>query len=146
MIVHAFTDGASRGNPGESGIGVLFQDSEGRVLQELSAYIGVTTNNVAEYMALVAALQLAKKQPCEKLVVHSDSELLVRQMCGSYKVRNERLKQYKAMIDAMMEKAPFEVQFKHIPREQNKHADALANRGIDEKKSLPRGVRLPRFE
>ncbi|MCX7983898.1 MAG: ribonuclease HI family protein [Bacteroidetes bacterium] len=143
MTIYAFIDGASRGNPGESGIGVLLHDSEGNVVQELSAYIGMTTNNVAEYMALLAALELAQKQKCGQLVVQSDSELLVRQMCGMYKVRNERLKQLKEIIDVKIATTPFDVCFRHVPREKNMEADALANRGIDEKRQVPRGIHLP---
>jgi len=136
MKLLAFTDGASRGNPGESGIGVLLKDKEGNVIDSLSAYIGKATNNTAEYVALISGLRLVMKHPCCHLVVHSDSELLVRQLNGKYKVKNELLKHYYEAVQKLLQELNCKVTFCHIPREQNAEADALANKGIDEKKNI----------
>lgn len=146
MKLLLYTDGASRGNPGDSGIGIVLRDNEGNTIDSLAAYIGKTTNNVAEYVALIAGLQVAQKHPCQHLVVHADSELMVRQLNGTYKVRNERLKRYFREIETLLRTVPFTVTFTHVPREQNAEADALANRGIDEKKPLPSTIRIPRIE
>lgn len=131
MILHAFTDGASRGNPGESGIGLLVKDEQGNVLLSESGFIGITTNNVAEYTALLTLLQRMNKFACTRLVVHSDSELMVRQLNGTYRVRDEGLKAYHRKVMNLLTNAPFQYEVKHIPRSSNKDADRLANAGID---------------
>ena len=133
MTLHAFTDGASRGNPGESGIGIIVKEEDGAVLLREGGYIGKTTNNVAEYTALLALLNRMKTSRCEKLVVHSDSELMVRQVNGQYRVRDAGLQQYYRKVLRLIEGAPFAFELKHIPREQNAEADRLANAGIDGK-------------
>jgi ribonuclease HI len=133
MMIHAFTDGASRGNPGESGIGVVLRDSEGATLHALGAYIGRTTNNIAEYTALLVCLKKAADFDCSELIVHSDSELMVRQMNGQYKIRNENLKRYFQKAQLILRTAGYRATFKHVMREQNSEADTLANRGIDQK-------------
>jgi ribonuclease HI len=136
MTIHAFTDGASRGNPGDSGIGVILKDGEGHVLTSVSGYIGKTTNNVAEYTALLTCFKLVLKRECRNLIVHSDSELLVRQMQGKYKVKEPRLKLMVAQARTILETAPFQVEYHHITRELNKEADRLANEGIDSMRPL----------
>jgi ribonuclease HI len=136
MTIHAFTDGASRGNPGHSGIGVILKDEEGRVLTSVAEYIGRTTNNLAEYTALITCLELVLRQGCKNLVVHSDSELLVRQMQGKYKVKDARLKRMVARAHTILDSAPFQHEFRHITRERNKEADHLANQGIDTMRPL----------
>lgn len=146
MKLFLYTDGASRGNPGESGIGIIIKDSKGNSIDSLGAYIGRTTNNVAEYLALLAGLQLAQKQQCQQLVVHSDSELMVRQLQGKYKVRNERLKRFFQEVQNVLKVVPFEIIFRHVPREENADADALANRGIDTKQQVPKSIVLPPIE
>ena len=133
MTLLAFTDGAARGNPGEAGIGVIVKDEEGNTVLSLNGYIGKTTNNVAEYTALLTLLTRMKDIQCRRLVVHSDSELMVRQVKGQYKVKNEELKKHHAKVMVLLGSLPFKVQLKHIPREQNKDADMLANIGIDTK-------------
>jgi ribonuclease HI len=136
MILQAFTDGASRGNPGESGIGIVVKDGRGEIVLSLHGYVGIATNNIAEYTALIALLKRAKALRCSKLVVHSDSELMVRQLNGEYKVKDEGLrKQYKKatrLIDAL----PFAFELKHIVRAENSEADRLANRGIESRKKI----------
>jgi ribonuclease HI len=133
MIVRAFTDGASRGNPGEAGIGVLALDEAGNTLLALHGYIGVSTNNVAEYTALLALLERAREMPWTRLVIHSDSELMVRQINGRYKVRDAGLKPLFEKATRLLKALPFDHVVRHVPREENREADLLANRGIDEK-------------
>jgi len=137
MILHAFTDGASRGNPGEAGIGVIIKDETGNHFLSLNGYIGRTTNNIAEYTALVTLLTRMKDIACDRLVVYSDSELMVRQLNGQYKVKNSRLKKYHAQVVELIRHLPFKVEVKHIPREQNKEADMLANSGIETRAVIP---------
>jgi len=136
MTVVAYIDGASRGNPGESGIGIVLKDEKDRLLSSACGYIGSATNNVAEYTALIECLKKTKTLACTKLVVHSDSELLVRQMQGLYKVKNEGLKKYFVRVHRMLDKTPFTFEIHHVPREQNRDADRLANTGIDRKSRL----------
>ncbi|HTY37225.1 MAG TPA: ribonuclease HI family protein [Bacteroidota bacterium] len=136
MTVYAFTDGAARGNPGESGIGVIFKSEEGTTLAKLHGYIGETTNNVAEYTALLACLKNAPKTKCSRLVVHSDSELMVRQLQGAYKVKDPGLKELFGRVNRLLASASFEFEIRHVRRELNKEADELANLGIDSKKAI----------
>jgi ribonuclease HI len=136
MTIHAFTDGASRGNPGDSGIGIVMKDEHGNVLTTISGYIGQATNNIAEYTALITCLKLAQNKGCRNLVVYSDSELLVRQMVGTYKVKEPRLRRFVADAHALIGSGLFECKFHHIPREMNKEADRLANLGIDTKQPV----------
>ena len=129
--VIAYTDGASRGNPGDAGIGILLVDEKDNVIKEISDYIGQTTNNIAEYTALVKALKEALEMNFEGIEVISDSELMVKQINGEYKVKNEGLKPlYKEACELLKEFKSFTV--RHVRREYNKKADELANRGIDE--------------
>jgi ribonuclease HI len=136
MTVHAFTDGASRGNPGESGMGILMRDEGGKTLVSLSDYLGSATNNVAEYIALITCLKLARETKCTRLIVHSDSELIVRQVKGTYRVRDAGLKPYFAQVQELLASVPFKVEIRHITREDNKLADQLANRGINLKRRV----------
>src|SRR3990172_7216737 len=136
MIVYAFTDGAARGNPGESGIGVIYKDERGVTLTELSGYIGEATNNVAEYHALLACIHGASDLKCSKLVVHSDSELMVRQLRGEYKVKDPGLKRLFLKVQHLLGDASFAFEIKHVTRDLNQEADRLANLGIDSRKRL----------
>jgi ribonuclease HI len=136
MTIHAFTDGAARGNPGEAGIGIVFKDERGKPVETIHGYIGEATNNVAEYKALLACLKAAPKTRCTRLVVHSDSELLVRQLTGEYKVKDQTLRGYFVRIHRLLAKAPFEFEIRHVSREQNREADRLANLGIDTRKRI----------
>ncbi|MBI2619665.1 MAG: ribonuclease HI family protein [Ignavibacteriales bacterium] len=131
MTLTAYTDGASRGNPGEGGIGIMMKDGSGNVVASFSDYVGRTTNNQAEYLALLACLRLALETKCTRLVVYSDSELMVRQVQGTYKVKDADLKSYFTKIQKILGSAPFTFEIKHITREENRHADELANRGIN---------------
>ncbi len=126
-------DGASRGNPGMAAFGVVFETADGKPIAELKNVIGETTNNVAEYEALLAALEYASSRQYERVKVLSDSELLVRQIEGRYKVRNPRLKPLHEHARRIIERlAGFSI--RHIPREQNRRADRLANQALDDAK------------
>jgi ribonuclease HI len=124
-------DGASRGNPGPAGIGVAIYDPEGGLRERMHQGIGEATNNVAEYRALLAALDRALVLGIQELEVRSDSELLVRQLQGKYQVKHPGLKPlFAAARERIARLQRFRIQ--HVPREQNAEADALANQGIDE--------------
>lgn len=137
MTLHAYTDGASRGNPGDAGVGVIVKDGQGRTVLSLHGYIGRATNNVAEYTALRTLLERLPKEKCTKLVVHSDSELVVRQVNGEYRVKDAGLKKHHAEVKRLMSSLPCTVEVRYIPREQNREADRLANQGIDSLIPLP---------
>ncbi len=127
-VLEIFTDGASSGNPGPAGIGVVIREQK-KIIKEISTSIGRATNNVAEYKAVLCALEEAKALKAEKLKLSMDSELLYNQLLGRYQVKNEALK-------ALFEEAQkLGKNFKHIelkliPREQNKEADQLATQAI----------------
>lgn len=131
MTLYAYTDGASRGNPGDAGVGVIVKDDRGRTVLSLHGYIGRTTNNVAEYTAFKTLLERLGAERCTKLVVYSDSELLVRQINGRYRVKDPGLKQCYEDVRRLLSTLPFAVEVRHIPRTQNSEADRLANQGID---------------
>ncbi len=125
-----YTDGASRGNPGKAGAGAVLYDAAGAELETASEYLGVCTNNVAEYRALLLGLELAASSRCTELAVYLDSELIVRQIQGRYKVKNEALKPlYRKARQKLAEFSDWSIT--HVPRSQNKRADTLANLGID---------------
>ncbi len=136
MTIYAYCDGASRGNPGESGIGVILRDEQGRVIFSGGGYLGNGTNNVAEYEALIACLKKAQQTGCDKLIVYSDSQLMVRQLQGVYKVRDKHLQKYFQEASRLIQSGPFEFEISHVEREQNRDADLLANAGIDSKRKL----------
>jgi len=136
MRILAFTDGASRGNPGESGIGIHITDEQGTTLVSVGKYIGQATNNVAEYRALLVCLGLAADTPCTQLIVHSDSELMVRQLNGLYRVKDAALKRYFRQVSAKLASLPFPVEIRHVTREENRFADELANRAINVKRDV----------
>ena len=136
MTLSAYIDGASRGNPGESGIGVLLKDETGNIIASISGYIGKATNNIAEYTALLVCVKKATQLKCNKLVIHSDSELLAHQMNGLYKIKNDGIKKIHQQVMQILSKATFNVEIKHIGREYNHEADSLSNAGIDSKKFI----------
>ncbi|MFA5942343.1 MAG: ribonuclease HI family protein [Candidatus Paceibacterota bacterium] len=134
FTIHA--DGGSRGNPGPAGAGAMIRDELGNSVANVSRFLGIRTNNFAEYEAVILAfgelekLVPASKQGSTEVVVKMDSELVVKQMRGEYKVKNETLKEQCARLKGAM--APFgKVSFTHVPREQNSDADALANEAMD---------------
>jgi ribonuclease HI len=129
--VRMWIDGGSRGNPGPSAVGVLVEDQQGNTLATVSRGIGVTTNNVAEYQALLAALEKAQELGATEVEVISDSELLVRQMLGQYRVKNAGLQ---PLFSEAKRKAGGFARFsiKHTGREHNAKADGLVNHALDE--------------
>jgi ribonuclease HI len=127
-------DGASRGNPGEAGFGVHVTDADGGEVASLYGYLGRTTNNVAEYQALLHGLRWALDHGASRVEVFSDSELLVRQLAGRYRVKSGGLQPLHREAQGLL--ARFEsARLTHVPRERNREADALANRAVDEKGS-----------
>lgn len=131
-----YTDGGARGNPGPAGIGVVIADEFGNIISRHKKYIGEATNNMAEYKALILALSEASKilnfqSEILNLQINMDSELVVRQMQGKYKIKDLRLKMLAAEVLKLRNRFSL-VNFFHIPREQNKEADKLVNEAIDE--------------
>jgi ribonuclease HI len=127
----ANVDGGSRGNPGPAAYGVVVRDPRGEIVARLKKYIGKNTNNVAEYFGLIAALDYAQNHGIRALRVESDSELMVKQMRGQYKVKSEELKPLFERAKKMSQ--TFEsFRITHVYREQNKEADALVNQALDE--------------
>jgi probable phosphoglycerate mutase len=130
-LITAYIDGGARGNPGPAGYGVSIQDADGAVIHELYGGLGIATNNIAEYNGLLAALRWAAGQGHRKVHIRADSELLVKQMRGEYKVKNEGLKPLFLRACALI-RAIGDVSFEHVRREFNKEADRLSNLGMDE--------------
>jgi len=124
-------DGGSRGNPGPASYGVVIRDGRGEIAAKLKKYIGRMTNNVAEYYGLIAALDYAESHGVRAIRIESDSELLVKQMRGQYKVKSEDLRPLFERAQKMS-KAFESFRIEHIYREQNREADALANEALDE--------------
>ena len=124
-------DGGSRGNPGPGAVGVVLEDLDGTIVEEFGRTIGVCTNNVAEYRALLAGLELAATIGVEELEVLADSELLVKQMRGEYKVKNEGLKPLHEEARQML-RGFKRVAIRHVPRAQNAEADRMVNKALDE--------------
>jgi ribonuclease HI len=123
-------DGAARGNPGEAGCGAAICDETGAVIKELSRYLGHATNNVAEYEALLMGLEAVVRLGRKKLRVQSDSELLVRQINGVYRVKDDKLKKLFERALALLHRLD-SYHIIHVRREYNKLADRLANQAID---------------
>jgi ribonuclease HI len=128
---HANIDGGSRGNPGPAAYGVVIRDGRGEIVARLKKYIGQNTNNVAEYFGLIAALDYAQTHGIRGLRVESDSELLVKQMRGQYKVKSEELKPLFERAKKMSQTLE-SFRIEHVYREQNREADALVNQALDE--------------
>jgi len=124
-------DGGSRGNPGPAGIGVLLSDPGGETVDSLANYIGEATNNVAEYQAMISGLEMALDRGISRLAIFSDSELIVRQLDGQYRVKNEGLRPYYQQAKSLLSKLG-EYELKSIPREANAGADELVNRALDD--------------
>ena len=128
--ISAHCDGGARGNPGPAGVGALIQDAEGRVLAELSEFLGIQTNNFAEYSGLLATLDFALSQGYQRLRVISDSELMVKQVQGKYKVKSPGLRPlYEQAKQKIARLEGFEIV--HALRHKNKDADRLANDAMD---------------
>ena len=128
LIIH--TDGGARGNPGPAGIGVVIANEQGEVLKTISKYIGETTNNQAEYQAVVAAIETAVKLKAEEAIFYLDSELVVKQLNHEYKVKNKDLQPWFVKIYNQSLKFK-KISFNHVRRDHNKAADHLANLAMD---------------
>ncbi len=124
-----YSDGASKGNPGDAGIGVVISDEKGKVLREVADYIGEQTNNVAEYSALIRGLKEAADLGATQIAICTDSELLARQLTGVYKVKAPNLKPLFEQAVTLL-RAFERVSISHVVREYNKRADELANEGV----------------
>lgn len=125
-----FSDGGARGNPGPAGIGAILYDEQKKIVAEISEYIGETTNNQAEYRALIAALKKARNLGAQELDCYLDSELVVKQLKREYKVKNKDL----APLFLEIHNLSFnfkKISYTHVPREKNKEADRLANEAMD---------------
>lgn len=125
-----FTDGASRGNPGESGAGWVIQKGD-EILEEGYEYLGIMTNNQAEYRALLHGLKSVEKFSPKNIQIKMDSELIIKQLKGEYRVKHEDLKPLFLEAFSLLNKYSWKAQ--HIPREKNKEADRLSNKAIDYK-------------
>lgn len=128
-----YIDGASQGNPGPAGIGVVVCDKDGNVLDNISEYIGENTNNVAEYNALIYALQEGFIRKAVSIAINTDSEFLVKQLNGEYKVKDEKMKQLFSQAQRLF-KGFKHIQVNHIDRSKNKGADKLATKAVDSNK------------
>jgi ribonuclease HI len=129
-VIRAYIDGGARGNPGPAGYGVRIEDADGNLIEELSGGLGIATNNVAEYNGLLAALQWAVDHGERELHIRSDSELLVKQMRGEYKVKHPGLQPLYVRARLLVMQLD-DVTFEHVRREQNTEADRLSNLGMD---------------
>ena len=130
--LHLFTDGGSRGNPGQAAVGaVLFDPMKNEVIREYGEAIGVVTNNIAEYQALITGLKMAKEYQPNHLICHLDSELVVKQLSGEYRVKMPTFQPLIEEINELKTHFPT-VTFLYIPREQNRRADLLVNRALDD--------------
>jgi ribonuclease HI len=138
-MIRAYIDGGARGNPGPAGYGVRIENEDGTVLEELHGALGIATNNVAEYNGLLAALQWAVDHGHRDVQIRADSELLVKQMRGEYRVKHPGLQPLVARARLLIGQLD-DVSFTHVRREQNKDADRLSNVGMDESEEALRAV------
>lgn len=131
-MLHTYSDGGARGNPGPAAVGVVLCDAQGNILQEASKTIGETTNNQAEYQALLFALELARERKAKRLLCHADSELLIYQLQGVYRIKNFQLKALAEKVKSLA--ARFEsVAYRQIPRSHPliSRADRLLNQTLN---------------
>ena len=123
-------DGASKGNPGKAGVGAAIFDKDLNLLKEACEYIGVATNNIAEYRALIFGIKLSMGLNAKKILFKSDSELLVKQIKGEYRVKSTQLMYLFTEVQGLLKQlSKWEIM--HVPREENKEADLLANKGVE---------------
>lgn len=132
MQISLYTDGGARGNPGHAGVGCVLFNSSGDVIKSEGEYIGETTNNVAEYRGLIKGLKLALGVEAVEVNCYLDSELVVKQLNGEYRVKDANLR--KLFDEVLLLKSRFkDISFNHVPRSENKIADKLVNEAIDKK-------------
>lgn len=139
MRYQVHTDGAARGNPGPAAIGVVIQDEAGRVVWETSRSLGVRTNNEAEYLALIAALEYLKGARAREADFFLDSELVVRQLTGEYRVKEPRLQALHGQAVMLLNAVPAHT-IRHVRRKDNARADELANEALDAESGPPAGA------
>lgn len=125
----AWTDGGARGNPGPAGIGGVIKDDTGTIVATVSEFLGEATNNVAEYTALLRTVEKCRSLGAQRVHLHLDSELVVKQVKGEYKVKNPNLKPLHMAVKTAL--VGLDVEITHVPREMNHEADALANEAMD---------------
>ncbi len=125
-----YTDGGARGNPGPAAAGVVIQNEQGEIVGKFSKYLGETTNNQAEYQAVILALEQAKRLGAQEVEFYLDSQLVVEQLNRNYKVKDQTLARLFIQIWNLSQSFS-KISFKHIPRQQNKLADRLVNQAID---------------
>ncbi len=130
MKATLFADGGSRGNPGPAASGAVLYDEGGEVLQEIGTYLGVATNNIAEWTALLEGLKAAVALGVDEIAVRMDSELVVKQLSGAYRVKHPGLIPLHAQAKSLLRKFA-RVDVRHIPRKQNAAADAVVNQVLD---------------
>lgn len=136
MEAMLFADGGSRGNPGPAASAAVLLDPGGELIEEVGAYLGIATNNVAEWTALVLGLEAAAKRGIRRLGVRLDSELVVKQLGGEYRVKHAGLQPLYARARRLLRDFA-EVEIRHVPRKQNALADALVNRVLDQEAQPP---------
>lgn len=142
-MIRAYIDGGARGNPGPAGYGVRIENADGTLLAELHGGIGIATNNVAEYNGLLAALRWAVDHGYRTVQIRADSELLVKQMRGEYRVKHPGLQPLAARARLLSAQLG-DVTFQHVRRELNKEADRLSNLGMDESERGEHGTQEDR--
>ena len=130
LVLEIFTDGASRGNPGPASVGVLFRQKDGPDLCSHSEAIGKATNNVAEYRAVLAALEHCARWDVDRVHLYLDSELVARQLMGTYRVKSQDLLPIYQQVKYLSQRLR-EFRIRHVPRAKNAHADHLANLALD---------------
>ena len=131
MEATLFADGGSRGNPGPAASAAVLIDAAGETIEEVDAYLGIATNNVAEWTALLLGLQAAQRRGIRRLTVRLDSELVVKQLRGEYRVKHPDLQPLHRRASALL-RGFDEIDLRHVPRKQNAVADRLVNRVLDE--------------
>jgi len=137
-ILYVNTDGGARGNPGPAAIGVVFKDESQSILFEYKERIGNKTNNQAEYKAVIKALEIITRSAWNRdhnhdsqIIFNIDSKLVVEQINGNFKIKNDDIKNYIAQINELINLVAKEIKFVHVPREKNKEADKLVNMALD---------------
>lgn len=130
MLLKVFTDGGSRGNPGTAGLWVYITDAQGNPLERRYKYLGVATNNVAEYTGALYGIKRALELKADQIELYMDSKLVVSQLSGEWKIKNDDLRVIYQQIQDML--GWVNITYHWIPREQNKDADALSNKAMDE--------------
>jgi len=125
-----FSDGASRGNPGHSSVGVVLFDENNNIIKEISKYIGYATNNVAEYLAVIYGLQEALYLKAKQITLYLDSQLVSKQLKKEYKVKDQNIRLFYGVASNFLKYFSL-IDIKEIPRAKNKHADMLANKALD---------------